>query len=510
MTTPEEEFNKNVWQVLGNIESERLQTLKGKPVEYKFPVHQVVGPGIISQEDEKKILYKLQEWGVLKIRENPWEPPESTPNLFYLDLNIKEYKKIYLKFQKICDLDAYLNEYQNKLLKGKKPPEFLHIPDTDTSKLALRSTFVKPYENSAIREATAKDIADEFSEGNYNFVLMVLREILNLSEFSINNKISYSLQSPPGQDLIKERSLLKKFESFGMYRNLGEDGVFGIASLVDVNTGLVEDVIKQIEQKGQDENTKNISNEDKIHKWIESKDEWTIHKIWQVVSALNSEWQLRDEDTFRIPLDKFERAKLTNINDLEAILTNLHKQTIIEVLRKVSKTPPLNNPEKPQGSLWASIVEQPGIVRNSDTQIKIFPDKFKVLRDILFKLLGKQSVEEDKKNKSKQVLNAAWSDDFRWEKDRYVFGKFGMTTSFNSRDRKNLFKALTDAKGNWVTVKKLCEVTAQNENYVRPTIGQVERGFSDELLKHITIPSTIEDNLEPKPQEGAYRIKFTQ
>lgn len=73
MTTPEEEFNKNVWEVLGEIESERLQTLKGKPVEYKFPVRQVVGPGIISQETEKKILYKLQEWGALKIKENPWE-----------------------------------------------------------------------------------------------------------------------------------------------------------------------------------------------------------------------------------------------------------------------------------------------------------------------------------------------------------------------------------------------------------------------------------------------------
>lgn len=249
MTTPEEEFNKNVWEVLGEIESERLQTLKGKPVEYKFPVRQVVGPGIISQETEKKILYKLQEWGALKIRENPWEPPESTPYLFYLDLNIKEYKKIYRKYQKICDIDAYLNEYQNKLYKGKKPPEFLHIPDADVSKLALRPTSVHPKAESVIREATAKDIADMFSERNYNFVLMVLEGIANAYELGTGNKLSYQLQSPPGPELVKERSLIKKFENYGFFKNMGEDGIFGIASLSEVNIDFIEDVISEIKKK---------------------------------------------------------------------------------------------------------------------------------------------------------------------------------------------------------------------------------------------------------------------
>lgn len=101
-----------------------------------------------------------------------------------------------------------------------------------------------------------------------------------------------------------------------------------------------------------------------------------------------------------------------------------------------------------------------------------------------------------------------WSEDFKWEGNSFIFGKHGRI-NFNSETRIALFRELTEAKGNWVTVKKLKESSGKNESYVRPTIGQVERSMKPELKKYISIPSTEEDDLQPKPSQGAYRIKFT-
>lgn len=384
MTKQEKEFNQEVWYVLGKIETERVVATNGKPIEYEFLDRQVLTPGVVTPDREKKILYKLQEWGALKIREDPFEPPESTPYLFYLDLIHPKYEEFYKKFQKACDIDAYLNEYQNKLYKGKKPSDFQKV---DLSKLALRPTFVVPDENPAIRELTAKDIADEFSERNYDFVLMVLQGILTLSEFGTNNKVQYQLQSDPGSELVKERLLLKKFELYGMFKNLGEDGLMGIVSLIEVNIKLVRDVVTCLE----------------------------------------------DKKTGVMSEEEFKEIKQSK------------------------------NPEPEEE------------VSNPVTNTKSTP---------------------------------LWIDDFHWEGKKFVFGKYGNTSSFNSKDRKSLFNELTKAKGDWVTVRKLREVTKQNDAYVRPTIGQIENSWSKELRKHISIPATDKDDLFPKPEEGAYRIKF--
>lgn len=102
-----------------------------------------------------------------------------------------------------------------------------------------------------------------------------------------------------------------------------------------------------------------------------------------------------------------------------------------------------------------------------------------------------------------------WQEDFSWQGKKFVFGEYGSTNTFNSKTRRDLLREFTKTKGNWVTVKRLKEVTNKDEAYVRPTIGQIEKSFSSSLKNHISIPSTEEDNLQPKPQEGAYRIKFT-
>ncbi len=95
----------------------------------------------------------------------------------------------------------------------------------------------------------AEKIANEFTPENYPFVLMVLKRVASLTEFSTDNEINYKLQSPFGQAIIQERSLLKKFEVSGLFKHLGEDGVFGIATLGDVNASLIRQIIAEIEER---------------------------------------------------------------------------------------------------------------------------------------------------------------------------------------------------------------------------------------------------------------------
>lgn len=92
-------------------------------------------------------------------------------------------------------------------------------------------------------------IANDFTPENYPFVLMVLKRIASLTEFSTDNEVNYKLQSPSGQAIIQERALLKKFEARGLFKHLGEDGVFGIATLGDVNTSLIRQIIAEIEER---------------------------------------------------------------------------------------------------------------------------------------------------------------------------------------------------------------------------------------------------------------------
>lgn len=108
----------------------------------------------------------------------------------------------------------------------------------------------------------------------------------------------------------------------------------------------------------------------------------------------------------------------------------------------------------------------------------------------------------------KKQPTCEWSEDFKWQGKSFIFGKYGVI-NFNSKPRIALFRELTKAKGGWVTVRKLKEVTEKDESYVRPTIGQVERSMKADLRKFISFPSTGEDDPQPKPSQGAYRIKFT-
>jgi len=110
---PEEKFNQEVGEVLQKIRKAELATV-GEDVEFKFP--SFVGVGIIPKEKQKKILYKLQEWGALRIRENSWEPPESTPHVFYLNLLQPKFNEYYEKFQK-DNTSTDLEKRYNQIIK---------------------------------------------------------------------------------------------------------------------------------------------------------------------------------------------------------------------------------------------------------------------------------------------------------------------------------------------------------------------------------------------------------
>lgn len=100
-----------------------------------------------------------------------------------------------------------------------------------------------------------------------------------------------------------------------------------------------------------------------------------------------------------------------------------------------------------------------------------------------------------------------WEENFKWNNDVFEFGEIG-EIGFTSSDRKKLFESLTNAEGNWVTVKKLIANTEKNEKYVRSTIQQIEERMAPKLKRFVDIPSTQDDQAGEVPAEAAYRIRY--
>jgi hypothetical protein len=98
-----------------------------------------------------------------------------------------------------------------------------------------------------------------------------------------------------------------------------------------------------------------------------------------------------------------------------------------------------------------------------------------------------------------------WPDDFRWEGEKFVFGKH-KDVSYKSPMRKDLFDQLAKAKGNWVKTQDLAK--GKPENYVGKTIAQMEKRFPKAIRGYVFLSSTLElsDPLK-KPGFGAYRMR---
>lgn len=194
--TPEERFAEHVLWVLEKIKEESLVTLEGSDIEYKYS--HLIASGIPSKDTEKKILYKLLEWKAIGMP-NRIAPLSPLSKWFYLKIKEPKFTEIYNKYKKISS-------------KGAK-------------------------------------VASSFSQSNLPFVLLILRELSSTAEFSTGNEVSYSLRMPPGTQLMLERQLLTKLQSLGILRYVGEDGIYGIATLKDVDAESIKDAISIINEK---------------------------------------------------------------------------------------------------------------------------------------------------------------------------------------------------------------------------------------------------------------------
>jgi len=138
-----------------------------------------------------------------------------------------------------------------------------------------------------------------------------------------------------------------------------------------------------------------------------------------------------------------------------------------------------------------------------------FDDFYKAIKDEFEK--RKKSFEKENKPETHTKISKTvkeevlWSDDFRWEGKKFVFGKYG-SINLVSSDRKHILKVLTEKKGNWATIGELRG--NKDAGYVRSTIKQIEDRLPKEAKGHIKIISTRDDDNVEKPNTGAYRIKF--
>lgn len=155
-------------------------------------------------------------------------------------------------------------------------------------------------------------------------------------------------------------------------------------------------------------------------------------------------------------------------------------------------------------NLITDITSQQGETQSKQTSD--LQERYKQLLNEIKSKSRNQSVEIPLVKPVAKSAQPNWSDDFVWRGNEFVFGGYG-SINFSSDDRKALFKTLTDARGNWIAISKL--KGNKNANYVRATIKQIEDRFTPELRRHVSIPSTQDDDLEPKPSQGAYRMRFS-
>ncbi len=115
-------------------------------------------------------------------------------------------------------------------------------------------------------------------------------------------------------------------------------------------------------------------------------------------------------------------------------------------------------------------------------------------------LMGKKLNEE--------TVEANWSSEYKWEGYTFSFGNRN-NISFQALPTRKLFTTLTRKKGGWAAISELKRETGKDANYIRATIRQIEVRLRQKISFPVSIPSTKDDSLQPKPQEGAYRIKVS-
>lgn len=106
--TPEEKFNNNVWWILQEIKKEKLLTPKEEKVHFslrKLPktssVKKISTYGIPPLETQRKLLYKLKEWGILELQPTGFFISDiSDATEYFLTIYQPKFNEIYQKYEK--------------------------------------------------------------------------------------------------------------------------------------------------------------------------------------------------------------------------------------------------------------------------------------------------------------------------------------------------------------------------------------------------------------------------
>lgn len=143
--TPREKFHQEIWYVLQKIEEESLAAGEGKTFFYE--VRSVIARGAISKDRQRQIIRnKLhrEEKAVKILREikPDWRVVGGRSG-FYLK-TLPKFSKVYEKYRKLCDVQTYLNAYQEKTLQNIKEgngssnvPEFSQAEPPLNNKIKL-------------------------------------------------------------------------------------------------------------------------------------------------------------------------------------------------------------------------------------------------------------------------------------------------------------------------------------------------------------------------------------
>ena len=164
--TPEEKFNQTIWWVLQELKKEYLATSEDKYVSFNY---QTPSEKIPSHDDQRRALGVLQKEGAIKIIKNEYPRPfeslgeriEMKPIRVLLDIPVKEqFEKVYKKYQKACDLNSYLNDYQQKVFKEEKElPKFSYVEHEE--EIIKEQEAKQAIPSTTNRNLSLSEIADE-------------------------------------------------------------------------------------------------------------------------------------------------------------------------------------------------------------------------------------------------------------------------------------------------------------------------------------------------------------
>lgn len=145
--TPEERFNQQVWWILQEIRKEQFYEPEDGKDKVGFSIRTQENHATPSPDEQRKLLNTLKGWGIFELRPRIDDLFRGNTDLlnptthFILTINLPKFEETYTKFQKACDLNSYLNDYQQKVFKGKKKlPEFSKVATQGNLKEGFNGT----------------------------------------------------------------------------------------------------------------------------------------------------------------------------------------------------------------------------------------------------------------------------------------------------------------------------------------------------------------------------------